>query len=136
MPTVQGSESSMNSADSLIFLMYFLLSWSIFYIFSFAMVIGFSRLIIVIFLAIYQKIDSKKRVKLSKGKLPTVTVIVPAYNEALVISKTIESLSRTKNITPEIIVIDDGSTDDTYAVAKKYENDTNILVYRQENGGK
>ena len=47
---------------------------------------------------------------------PLVTVIVPAFNEGKVIARTVRSLlaSRYKNL--EILVVDDGSTDDTAAV--------------------
>lgn len=48
-------------------------------------------------------------------------IIIPAYNEASVIGLTLKSMP--KNIHPfksiEVIVIDDGSLDDTYAIAKE-----------------
>lgn len=70
-------------------------------------------------------------------KIPSVTVVVPAYNEEKTIEKTIKSLlnlNYPKNKL-NIIVVDDGSVDNTYKVAKKYEKN-NIRVYTKENGGK
>lgn len=67
---------------------------------------------------------------------PLVSVIIPAYNIEKYIGQCIDSvLSQTlKNI--EIICIDDGSTDGTLEVLKKYsEKDERISVYTQKNGG-
>jgi poly-beta-1,6-N-acetyl-D-glucosamine synthase len=51
---------------------------------------------------------------------PLVSVVVPAHNEALGIERTLNTVraSTYKNI--EIIIIDDGSTDNTAAVVRKY----------------
>jgi biofilm PGA synthesis N-glycosyltransferase PgaC len=49
----------------------------------------------------------------------TVTVLVPAYNEELVIERTITSLLKQTRPADEIIVIDDCSTDSTGDIAKK-----------------
>ena len=50
---------------------------------------------------------------------PAVTVIVPAYNEAATLGETLESLRAQTWPPAEIIVVDDGSTDDTAAVARR-----------------
>ena len=56
------------------------------------------------------------------------SIIIPAYNAEKTIEKCIESvLSQTyKNF--EIIVINDGSTDRTKEICKKYTNENNIIV--------
>jgi poly-beta-1,6-N-acetyl-D-glucosamine synthase len=51
---------------------------------------------------------------------PGVTILVPAYNEAASLGDTIESLQRQTVPAAEIIVIDDCSTDETAAVARRY----------------
>lgn len=69
------------------------------------------------------------------SKSPLVSILVPAYNEQSVISRTITSLLATKYQHKEIIVIDDGSTDLTRFVAQGYEAQ-GVRVVTKPNGGK
>lgn len=66
-----------------------------------------------------------------------VSVIIPVYNQEKLIIKAIESIPKRSDI--EIIVIDDGSTDNTWNNLLKYlENDDRlnfILLYNEENMG-
>lgn len=70
---------------------------------------------------------------------PTVSIFVPAYNEGETIGPALESLISTDYPSLEVIVVDDGSSDDTYRNAKPFEGDyphCRIRVYRKPNGGK
>ena len=52
-----------------------------------------------------------------------LSIIIPAYNESERIGETLESIARfleERNMDDEVIVVDDGSTDDTIAVAESY----------------
>ena len=51
-----------------------------------------------------------------------VSILVPAYNEEVTIVDSIESLLKLDYRLYEIIIVDDGSTDDTVAVLKKHFN--------------
>lgn len=62
---------------------------------------------------------------------PTVSVIIPAYNAAGFIHHAIESALAQTHRPLEVIVVDDGSSDDTAAVAARYP----VRVIRQANGG-
>ncbi len=69
---------------------------------------------------------------------PNVTIIVPCWNEEKTVSGTVDSLlslDYPKNAL-HIILVDDGSTDSTWAVLKTFENIPNISVYHKDNGGK
>ena len=67
-----------------------------------------------------------------------VSVIIPVYNQDKLIIKAIESIPKRSDI--EIIVIDDGSTDNTWNELIKYTNEHEelinfVLLYNEENKG-
>ncbi len=66
---------------------------------------------------------------------PQISIIVPAYNEEKWISRTIESLLEADYPKKEIIVVDDGSTDNTYSKAMQYAS-KDVKIFHKENGGK
>lgn len=68
---------------------------------------------------------------------PPVTVIVPAYNEELVIEKCVESLLASDYPDLRIIIVDDGSTDRTYVkVMTAFGQDGRVVLLHEENHGK
>lgn len=65
-----------------------------------------------------------------------VTFILPAYNVASYLEECVDSIEKQKLITYEIIIVDDGSKDDTLRVAEKLaRRNSAIRVIHQENGG-
>ena len=60
------------------------------------------------------------------------SVIIPCYNQGRFLADAIESALRQTYSAPEIIVVDDGSSDDAVAVAARYPS---VRCVRQENGG-
>ena len=77
--------------------------------------------------------------QLDQSTLPMVSIIVPAYNEGLVIESALGSLLTLNYKNFEIIVVDDGSKDDTHkkilAIAAEDPNQR-IRVIKKPNGGK
>jgi biofilm PGA synthesis N-glycosyltransferase PgaC len=70
---------------------------------------------------------------------PPVTIIVPAYNEGAVIEQAIRSLLALDYPAYEVLVVDDGSTDDTYMRASALEGrygDVVLRVVSKSNNGK
>ncbi len=63
----------------------------------------------------------------------TFSVIIPVYNRAAIISRAIESVLRQTIPPAELIVVDDGSEDETASVLKPYL--PQIKIIRQENKG-
>jgi len=71
--------------------------------------------------------------------LPPISILVPAYNEGANIQASIRSLLELDYPCYEIIVIDDGSTDDTYTRARSMEgrySGVRVRVLQKRNGGK
>lgn len=68
--------------------------------------------------------------------MPTVSVIMPAYNVAAYISAAIESVLAQTHRDVDLWIVDDGSTDDTAAIAANYSaRDSRVHLLRQPNGG-
>lgn len=62
-----------------------------------------------------------------------ISIIIPTYNRAVVIQKALDSVIAQTYINWECIVVDDGSTDATLEVLKKYnEQDSRILFFKRE----
>jgi glycosyltransferase involved in cell wall biosynthesis len=64
---------------------------------------------------------------------PEVSIILPTYNRADVIGRAIDSIRAQTFTDWELVVIDDGSTDDT--VARLQGLDTRLRIVAQANGG-
>lgn len=68
---------------------------------------------------------------------PFVSVLVPAHNEAAVIGRSVRAMLRLDYPAFEVIVVDDGSTDDTLAVLQPLLADPRLrLVHKPANEGK
>jgi glycosyltransferase involved in cell wall biosynthesis len=65
---------------------------------------------------------------------PVVSVVVPAYNVATTIRQTLDSILHQTFQDIEIIVVDDGATDETPEILKSYK-DSRMRVVRQVNRG-
>jgi len=65
---------------------------------------------------------------------PLVSIIIPAFNAEKLISETINSVLNQTYKNYEIIIINDGSTDNTLSIVKKYES-KKINIIDQENRG-
>lgn len=65
-----------------------------------------------------------------------VSAIIPAYNGAATIEETLLSVRRQTHRALEILVVDDGSTDDTAEIVLRHaRDDARIRLIRQANGG-
>lgn len=65
---------------------------------------------------------------------PLVSILIPAYNAEKYVAETIQSALGQTWPHKEIIVVDDGSSDDTYRIAKRFESET-VKVVLQPNRG-
>src|SRR5277367_5545072 len=66
---------------------------------------------------------------------PLVSILIPAYNAQAWIQSTLESALNQDYANIEVILVDDGSTDETLAVAKRYASKFVKIVNQQNAGG-
>lgn len=73
-----------------------------------------------------------------ESELPTVTILVPVFNEFATVEKTIQSLLELNYPKEKILIsiVDDGSTDNTWDLIQKFANIPNMTLHKKENGGK
>lgn len=66
-------------------------------------------------------------------KVPAVSVVIATYNRAQFLPETIASVLQQRFRDFELIVVDDGSTDETQQVLKPYGD--RVRYFYQENSG-
>jgi glycosyltransferase EpsJ len=65
-----------------------------------------------------------------------ISVIVPAYNSAFTIEKCVSSVLAQTYADLELVIVDDGSKDDTYAICRTFaQNDSRVKLIHQDNKG-
>jgi peptidoglycan-N-acetylglucosamine deacetylase len=139
MPVIPSSQRVFTRADAVTFFFLSTGGWTLQWIFVIGIVLGLARLLFVGSLAFAQWLRSRRRERAHAGDdfHPLVSILVPAYNEALVIENTIRSLLASDYSNYEIIVVDDGSTDDTSKiVAGVFGGDRRVQLFTVPNGGK
>ncbi|NNU49905.1 glycosyltransferase family 2 protein [Rhizobium sp. WYCCWR 11279] len=73
---------------------------------------------------------------MSGAASPLVTIVIPAYNAEKTLVETLRSVSAQSYDKLEILVVDDGSRDGTFDLARDYSlTDRRVRVLRQDNGG-
>ncbi len=108
------------------------------WVFIIAVVCGTIRTVLILLLAIVHRIRSARRIGCREPDTLHVSVIVPAFNEARVIEKTIRSLLAQEYGGPlDVVVVDDGSPDGTGAIAHAaFGHEPRVTVWTKSNGGK
>lgn len=139
MPVVSSDKAFLTSADSVFFYLVSLGGWLIKWTFIIGIALGLGRVTIIGSLALAQYLRSRKREVEHFGEefQPLVSVVVPAFNEAKVICRTIESLLASDYSNIEIIVVDDGSSDNTSEIVREnFGGNKKVSLYTKENAGK
>lgn len=92
---------------------------------------------IFLLVSYFEKKKPEENKQLNDIAYLTATVIVPCFNEETTVERTIKSLLALEY--PEdkltIMIIDDGSTDNTWQVIQQFANDRRIKLYQKENEG-
>lgn len=90
-------------------------------------------------LAFAAHVRRRRRPVLADEACPFVSVFVPCYNESRTVEAALSSLVELDYPAYEVIVVNDGSTDDTLQRARKFEGQHGgcvVRVYDKPNGGK
>ncbi|OGC81004.1 hypothetical protein A2943_00310 [Candidatus Adlerbacteria bacterium RIFCSPLOWO2_01_FULL_51_16] len=102
----------------------------------------------VLFIALYFEVfllisffeqKPKKKTNRAPRRYPSVSIVVPCFNEEPTLAKTIYSLLslRYPKEKLEVIVVDDGSTDNTRAIGERFaQTHQQVRFFHKENGGK
>ena len=103
-------------------------------LFDIAIVLGIARTALVIPLAVAER---RRRCPAPSGVIPSISVVVAAYDEEAVIGRTIESILQSDVPISEVVVVDDGSSDATAKVVRDgFGSDPRVILLQKENGGK
>lgn len=69
------------------------------------------------------------------NKKEKVSIVVPVYNGEKYINKCIDSILKQTYDSIELIIVNDGSTDDTAKLLKKYKKHENVTIINKNNTG-
>lgn len=139
MPVTMPGQRVYTEADTVAFYFLSASGWLLQWTFLIGILLGLGRLLFIGSLALSQWIRARQRQRSHAGESysPFVSVIVPAYNEEVVIVNTIRSLLASNYQKFEIIVVDDGSTDNTsQIVSEKFSGDARVRLFTTTNIGK
>jgi len=141
MPPIAPGQRWQARVDAVAFFLIALFNHSVILIFFLGDVLMTGRLVLV---GIFAALDRVRRRKLAPGAenyKPQVAVLIPAYNEEMVIARTIRSVLHSDYPHLRVIVIDDGSRDGTLEAARAMLQDPiaadgRLTVLTKPNGGK
>lgn len=113
----------------------------LFALFIIGIFLSVGRILAIAILAALQKRQESKQMEallpMTGAHHPLVSIIVPAYNESINAVNTIKSLLLQDYPAFEIVFVDDGSKDDTYAVVQQaYAHHPQVKIFTKPNGGK
>lgn len=137
MPPVNGFEDALVSTDRLGFTILYWQEELLWWLFALAIILGIARLIFLAAAAIIQFRRTRKRMPAAQVGNPLASVIIAAYNEEKVIGSTIGSLLKSTYSNLEIIIVNDGSQDNTGDIVRSFaQKDKRVKLIDKENGGK
>lgn len=137
MPRLGSTVSLM--MDRVVFLTLNAFGKGLYLCFLLAIWLGILRLFMLAGLAIVNRWRNvaKERLPPAPATELSVSVIVPAYNEGRVIASTVRTILASDHRNLEVIVVDDGSLDDTAAVVRnEFGGDPRVALIRIANSGK
>jgi cellulose synthase/poly-beta-1,6-N-acetylglucosamine synthase-like glycosyltransferase/spore germination protein YaaH/peptidoglycan/xylan/chitin deacetylase (PgdA/CDA1 family) len=136
MPPLREADRWRARLDDIAFSLFGALNDVFQWLFIIGIVFGIGRFVFIGTLAIIQEFI-RHRERYNDAHTPFVSVIVPARNEEKVIQQTLSTLLSSDYPNFEIIVVDDGSDDQTAIMVKEaFGQDPRVRLYEQKNRGK
>ena len=137
MPPLNAADRAAARTDLFIFSAIGFITWSLRILFIVAITLGIARALLLAGLALIQAKREARQTFPPIDPAQFVSVLIPAYNEAAVIERSVRGVLDSSDVRVEVIVIDDGSTDATSAiVAAAFADDSRVQLVRLANGGK
>jgi cellulose synthase/poly-beta-1,6-N-acetylglucosamine synthase-like glycosyltransferase/peptidoglycan/xylan/chitin deacetylase (PgdA/CDA1 family)/spore germination protein YaaH len=137
MPAVQSKFQFTNTLDLVFFILTFIWEHFLDGFFVVAIILIIFRLLAIGLLAIIQRQKEKRYQFKNPDYKPKVSIIVPAYNEEINATRTVDYLLKSEYPDFEVIFVDDGSKDNTFNIVKTaFENNSKVKVLTKPNGGK
>ena len=134
MPAVTGRDLLAVRTDVAIFIVLAAISVGLAWLFYLAIGLGMARAMLMAALAWFQSLRKRPT---PPAHHPTVSVIIPAYNEERVIADSVARVLASDYPDLQVIVADDGSQDGTSAVVRdRFANDPRVTLLTLVNGGK
>jgi len=104
-------------------------------------VLGLSRFMFLGILAFSETVKSrlnrKKKERIETSFHPSVAVVIPAYNEEKVITRTIQSILNSDYAISKVIVVDDGSKDGTLSSLRtNFKDHSKVHILTKSRSGK
>ena len=76
-----------------------------------------------------------KKLEFQRITNPLVSIILPTYNHGSFLKSAIESIKAQDYLNLELIIINDGSTDDSSQILRNFSSDSRVRIINQENQG-
>lgn len=135
-PPVSGKDTIMLASDRIVFEALYLFELFLSVAFISGIVLGTLRVVFVTVLALVEKYKHGHDT-FDADFRPAVSVVIAAFNEEKVIARTIAAVLANNYPGLDVIVVDDGSKDDTSgAVLRAFADNPAVRVLQQENAGK
>ena len=136
MPPVPVRERWLTRVDQASFLLLNLATRALRAVLVVGLALGFGRIALLVVLALAGWLRARRATPV-QAPSGLVSILVPAYNEEKVIERTVRSLLAQEHPDFEIVVVDDGSKDDTYGVvARTFADEPRVRAFKKPNGGK
>jgi len=140
MPPIPPSQRWRAHIDAVAFWLISFFNHTVILLFFIGDLLMTGRLLIIGLFAAIDRLRKRKLYPGAESYRPDVAVLIPAFNEGKVIARTIRSVLGSDYPHLRLIVIDDGSTDDTLAAARaampEMLRSGRLVVLTQPNGGK